>query len=550
MNTHQQTPIDLLLHWAQTRPDAIYLHQPVDRVWHSYSWSQVLDQASRIASALQQQGLPRGSRIAIISKNCAHWIIADLAIMLGGYVSVPLFQNQSSETTQYVLQHAEVKLAFVGKLDEPARVDAALPADLPRIVFPYPDALPGLSWDQLLASHTPLPLDRLPAMDEMATIMYTSGTTGNPKGAVHRFRQVSYAASQGCAEFAMNDSDRFFSYLPLSHAAERFMVEMISLYGGVPVYFTESLATFPSDLKKVQPTLFFSVPRLWTRFQLGILQKLPQAKLDRLLRIPLLRNLLKARIKRGLGLAKARMIVTGAAATPPALLHWYARLGIPIQEGYAMTEAFCYGLVNRPGKIRIGSVGQPLPDCQLRISDAGEIQLKNAALMDEYYREPEKSAEVLTADGWYRSGDIGEVDQQGYLHITGRLKDQFKTAKGKFVDPAPIEGKLLENQYLEQICLMGSDLPCTVAVSVLAENAQQLPHVEVSKSLRATLDNINAKLDKHEQIGRLIILRRPWSIEGGELTPTLKLKRHIVEQRQAATVQAALAQSDTIYWEQ
>ena len=550
MDYTRQTPVDMLLHWAQTRPDAVYLHQPVNRIWQHYTWAQVLDQASRMAGALQQMGLPRGSRIAIISKNCAHWIMADLAIMLGGYISVPLFQNQASDTTRYVLQHAEVQLAFVGKLDEPARVDAALPADLPRIVFPYPDALPGQRWDSLISSHAPLPLDTLPAMVDIATIMYTSGTTGNPKGAQHRFRQVSYAASQGCAEFAMSDADRFFSYLPLSHAAERFMVEMISLYGGVPVYFTESLETFPSDLQKVQPTLFFSVPRLWTRFQLGILQKLPQAKLDKLLAIPLLRNLIKAKIKRGLGLSRARMVVTGAAATPPSLLQWYARLGIQIQEGYAMTEAFCYGLVNRPGKIRIGTVGQPLPDCQLRISDEGEIQLKNAALMDEYYREPEKSAEVLTSDGWYRSGDIGEVDQDGYLRITGRLKDQFKTAKGKFVDPAPIEGKLLENQSLEQLCLMGSNLPSTVAVAVLSEAAQQQPRDAVTRSLQATLDKTNASLDKHEQISRLIILRQPWTIEGGELTPTLKLKRHIVEQRQAATVQAALAQTHAIYWEQ
>ncbi len=545
----QKTPVDMLVHWAHTRPNDIYLHQPVRREWRSWSWAQTLDEVSRMATALKARGYAPGSRIAILSKNCAHWFMADFAIMLAGYVSVPLFQNQSPEGIRYVLEHSDAKLVFVGKLDEPDKVDAALPATLARIAFPYPGKLHGDDWDELLARHPPAALETAPVLDDVATFIYTSGTTGHPKGAVHRYRQIAAATAAGRRAFGLNPQDSFFSYLPLSHAAERFMVEMISVYGGVPVYFAESLETFAADLQHVQPTLFFAVPRLWTKFQQGILAKLPQRKLDLLLRLPIVSGLIRRKIRHGLGLSRARLIISGAAAISPALQQWYQRLGVNIQEGYAMTELFCYGVITPPDGIRIGYVGKPLPGLEVKTAANGELLLRCPAVMDGYYRDPEKTAEVLTPDGFYRTGDLGEIDREGYVRITGRAREQFKTAKGKFVSPTHIEGKLLENQAIEQICLMGSDLPHTIAVAVLSEQARQSARDALQASLAATVDRVNRVLEKHEQVGKLVVVSEPWTIDNGLLTPTLKLKRHVVEQRYLSLVEKLIEHPDVVMWE-
>jgi long-chain acyl-CoA synthetase len=545
-----RTLIDALLVQASRQPDAIYLHQPLHRQWRTWTWAQTLEEVRRMAAALIARDFPPGSRIAIVSKNCAHWLMADLAILLAGHVSVPLYQNQSAEVTRYVLQHSGAVLVFTGKLDEPAKVAAALPPEVPRIAFPYPDRLPGEDWDTLVAAHAPLPLDRLPHADDLATLLYTSGTTGHPKGVVMRFRQMDAALTAGLKQFSLGPRDRLLSYLPLSHVAERAFIEVGSAYTGASVHFVESLDTFAADLQRAQPTVFFAVPRLWTRFQMGVLAKLPQARLDRLLRIPVVSALLRRKIRRALGLAKARSVMSGAASIAPALLDWYARLGITIHEVYGMTETFGQATTTALAEVRAGSVGKPFDGVELKIDPRnGEVLLRCPSLMDGYWREPGKTAEVMTADGYYRSGDMGEIGPDGALRIVGRVREQFKTAKGKFVSPAPIEGLLMENPCLEQVCVMGSGLAQPVALAVLSDIGKAQPRRELQRAFEALLASINRRLDAHERVAKLVLSTDPWTIENGLLTPTLKLKRQPMEQRYQALLADLVDHPSSVVWQ-
>jgi long-chain acyl-CoA synthetase len=544
------TAVEALIAQAQQQPDAIYLHQPVNRQYRSWTWAQTLDEVRRMAAALQARGFAPGSRIAITSKNCAHWIMADLAILMAGYVSVPLYQNQSTEVTRYVLEHSGAVLVFTGKLDEPGVVDGSLPPELPRISFPYPGKLAGDDWDALVKAHPPLPLDKLPKPDDVVTIVYTSGTTGNPKGVVMRLRQMDAAVKNGLKQITITPQDRAISYLPLSHVAERALIEVGSLYTGMSVYFVESLDTFAQDLQTAQPTVFFAVPRLWTRFQMGVLSKMPQAKLDRLLRIPILSGIVRKKIQTALGLAKAHSVFSGAASISPGLLDWYKRLGITIHEVYGMTETFGQGTTTASMAQRAaGSVGKPYDGVELKLGPDGEVLLRCPSLMDGYYREPEKTAEVITPDGFYRTGDMGEIASDGSLKIIGRVREQFKTAKGEFVSPAPIEGQLMDNAWLEQVCVLGRGLAQPVALGVLSDIGKAQSRESVQESFASLLAGINAKLPTHERVAKLVLTNDPWTIENGLLTPTLKLKRQPMEQRYGALLEGISDKPGVVVWQ-
>ncbi|HEX5842859.1 MAG TPA: AMP-binding protein [Pseudomonas sp.] len=525
-----QLPLERLAFWVEKRPDAIWLSQPVNGQWHDFTWAQVDEQARRLASALQALGCAPGERVALLSKNCAEWLIADLAIMLAGLVSVPLYPLQSAESINYVLRHAQCKAIFLGKLDEPEKLAAGIPAEVLRIAMPYPTLPAEHRWAQLLAAHQPLRDGHPQLPGELLSILYTSGTTGQPKGVMLSAKAFAYAGSQSVKELQITEQDQYFSYLPLSHAAERFLVEMTALYSGGRVAFVESLETFASDLRHVRPTVFFSVPRLWTRFQQGVLEKLPQPKLARLLRIPLLGRLVARKIRQGLGLDRARILVSGAAAIPRALLDWYQGIGLTICEGYGMTEHLAYGCFNRPGQVRFGTVGRPMPGNELRIAENGEILLRCPSLMLGYYLDPEKTAETIS-DGWLHTGDKGEVDAQGYLKITGRVKDIFKTSKGKYIAPAPIEGEIAKNLWVEQVCLMGSNLDQPLALIELSPAAREQPREQVTADLAQTLAQLNAQLQAHERLSHFILVREAWTVDNGCMTPTMKIRRNVLEAR-------------------
>lgn len=540
-------PLERLRHWQRNAPDQVFLRQPVDGAVRELGWAQVAGQVRTLALRLHDLGLQPGDRLAVLSKNCAEWFITDLALMMGGFISVPIFATANAETISYILEHSAARALFVGKLDDWHKLQHGIPRDIPRIAFPYETLPAEHTWAELLAGD---PADRdlpEPRPEDLMSIVYTSGSTGRPKGVMLSHGAYAFACEQVSRTCQVTSRDRAISYLPLAHITERVYIQGAFLYGGGQVSFVESLDTFAATLQEVSPTMFLSVPRLWTRFQMAVQDKVPAARLRRLLRIPLLNRLVKRRIRRGLGLDDARLLGSGTAPIAPSILNWYRELGLNISEGWGMTESAGYGTMSLPfDAAKLGTVGRPGSGVELRISDEGEVLLRSPALMQGYYLDPEKTAEAMV-DGWLRTGDKGSLDEDGYLRLTGRLKDIFKTGKGKYVAPVPIESLFLANPLIEQVCIVGAGMPQPVAVVVLSEAAERESRAELISALDNTRRQVNERLMPHERIASLLVARDEWTSDNGLLTPTLKLKRHLLEERYGAL--AGWADSDTVVWE-
>ena len=526
-----------LYHWERTAPDRVVLSQPVGGgVVRDYTWREVLDQSRRMAAHLQSLALPAGSTIAILSKNTAHWLMSDFAIWLAGHVSVPLYPTLAAGTIRQILEHCEAQLLFVGKLDGWDAMQPGVPSGLRCIALPLAPATSYPGWDEIVARTAPLAGHPVRRADELATLMYTSGTTGMPKGVMHSFGTFAWSVQSGLKRISVLDENaRMLSYLPLSHVAERTLVEHGQLATGMHVYFAESLDTFTADLQRARPTVFFSVPRLWVKFQQGVFAKMPPAKLDRLLKIPLLRGVVRRKVLKALGLDACRFAAGGAAPMPPELLRWYGRLGLDLVEVYGMTENCGISHATLPGQPRPGTVGLPYDGVQSRIDPAsGEIQMKSPGVMLGYYKAPELTRQAFTADGWLRTGDKGELDAEGNLRITGRVKDLFKTSKGKYVAPAPIEDRLVMHAAVEACCVTGANLGQPLALLMLnAAAAAQAADAAGRSALEATLaehlQTVNAALDPHEQLACLVVMAQAWTVENDLITPTFKVKRNRIE---------------------
>ncbi|MEC9302898.1 MAG: AMP-binding protein [Bacteroidota bacterium] len=522
------SPLEMLYKWEKEKPNEIFLSQPINGVWHNWTWQEFGDEVRKMATYLKQLNLPSESKIGLLSKNCAHWLMTDMAIMMSGHVSVPLYPNLNAETLSKILSHSETKLLFVGKLDNYNEMKEGVPHEIPCITFPfYSENYP--KWDDLLKNISPLKEDIIRKPNELATIIYTSGTTGVPKGVMHKFFNFSFATTNAVNIIPLKE-ESFFSYLPLCHIAERLLVQMGSLYCGGRVSFVENLDTFAKNLSDVSPTIFLGVPRIWTKFQQGILSKIPQKKLTLLLKIPIISTIIKNKIKKNIGLANANNVFTGAAPTPVSLIKWFTHLGINIQEAYAMTENTCYSHVTLKNNIKIGYVGKPLPLCQVKLSSRKEILIKHDALMDGYYKMENETSQTIV-NGWLHTGDEGYIDDEGFLKITGRVKDLFKTTKGKYVAPSPIEMKISANKNIEQVCVVGDELPQPIALLVLSERGKSTLREDLKISLNRTLDNMNSMLENHEKIHNFIVLDQPWTVENKLLTPTMKIKRNLIEKK-------------------
>ena len=544
------TPLDALLHWEKHRANEVYLRQPINGTFHEFTWSQVADQTKRIAQALQSLGLTPGDKIAILAKNSAEWFINDLAIMYAGYISVPIYSTANAKTINYVLEHSEAKVLFVGKLDNYQSLEGKIPADIITISYPYETLNCQYKWNDLLEQHQPLATPAHINLEDLMSIIYTSGSTGDPKGVMITFAAFKSASQNIIKSFEFEPGDRLLSYLPLAHITERVYIEGGSIYAGEGVVsFVESLDTFVSNIQSVEPTLFISVPRLWTRFQMGVLQKMPAHKLNFLLKIPFVSGLVKAKIKRGLGLHHARILGCGSAAVSPALLEWYKRLGLNITEAWGMTENLAYGTLNYPfNPQKIGTIGKPGEGVDLKISEIGEILVEGDGLMSGYYKDEAQTKESFDEEGYFKTGDKGEIDSNGYVKITGRVKDIFKTSKGKYVTPVPIECKFGENPNIEQICITGTALTQPVALVVLSPEARELGQEVMTTNLEETRQHINKSLESHARIGHIIVLKDEWTVDNGLLTPTLKFKRHELESRFKPFYEEQ--HQDNIVWEQ
>ena len=542
-----QSPLEMLYRWESETPNKLYMRQPINDEWHKWTWSETATEVRKMAAYLKSLDLSPKSKIAILSKNCAHWIMSDLAIMMAGHVSVPLYPNLKAESIKQILDHSETKLVFVGKLDDFASMRPGIPKDMPCIAYPFYSEEGYPVWGDLVKDIEPIAENIVREPNDLATIIYTSGTTGMPKGVMHKFYNFSFATSNAVPLLGLATEERFFSYLPLCHIAERLLVEMGSLYSGGMVSFAESLDTFAKNLSDTKPTAFLGVPRIWTKFQQGILTKLPQKKLNVLLAIPGVSSLIKKKIKSGLGLQEARNVFTGAAPTPVSTLKWFKRLGINIQEAYAMTENCCYSHVTLNDDIQFGFVGKALPHCEVKLSEKNEILIKHIALMDGYYKE-EKQTQDTIKDGWLYTGDEGHIDSKGFLKITGRVKDLFKTSKAKYVAPAPIEMKLSANKNIEQVCVVGDNIPQPIALITLSEYGKSRPAEDVVASLSKTLTVVNPKFDAHERLKKIIVLDQEWTIENNLLTPSMKIKRNEVEKLHKENYVSWYEREEEVIW--
>lgn len=526
------SPLDKFYHWEKTTPDLVFLRQPVHGKLNEYSFAQAGREIRSIANALDSLKLPSGSNIAILSKNCAHWIMADLAIWMSGHVSVPLYPNLTSASIHQILEHSEAKAIFIGKLDDYESQQSGIPDSLHKISFALYGPQEGLAWNDLLKKHSPLESDVARGQKELTTIMYTSGTTGMPKGVMFSFEQLMWTASTAIQALQEHHAfplhPKLFSYLPLCHIAERMVTELVGVTLGATITFADSLETFAKNLSDTQPHLFFGVPRIYSKFQEKILEKLPSSRLKLLLGIPLLRSVLKSQLKKKLGLAEAKIVGVGAAPVPTSMVQWYKSLGIIVRDIYGMTEngGFCtFNLLS----VKMGSVGQPWPRVEVKLGEQGEILTRHPGTMKGYYKEPAMTAEMFDHDGFLKSGDVGEFDQQNFLTITGRIKDIFKTDKGKYVAPTPIEMRLLSNPYIDQVCVVGMGIPQPIALVILSQMGKAKSKEDIIKSLSATLEDVNLVLESYEKLETAVIMKSDWSIENGLLTPTLKVKRNEVE---------------------
>lgn len=546
-----------LLYWEANTPEAVYLTQPANGVVRNYTWRQVADEVKRMAAYLQSLNLPERSSIALLGRNSAHWIMADLAITLAGHVTVPMYPTLNAETAEYILEHCEARLLFLGKMDGKAdtwnEIKGSIPATLPVIGMPLSPAFGNIpQWTEIIARTAPLAVPKLPQLSDLATIVYTSGSTGRPKGVMHSFATM-ISITQGMeAIWNFSNKERMLSYLPLAHVAERAAVETTSLYFGFRIYFSEGLETFQQDLQRAQPTLFFSVPRLWTKFYLGVSEKLPPKKQKILFNLPIVGKAVKKKVLKQLGLDQTRFALTGSAPLPPNIIEWYRNLGLELLDVYGMSENFGYSHSNKPNQARVGYVGSVNPGVHHRLAENGEIEVKSPAQMLGYYK---LESNDLTADGYFRTGDRGEIDSQGRLKITGRVKELFKTSKGKYVAPVPIENKLNNHPKVEAVCVMGAGEPQPFALLMLSQDAHnelakgEIDRQHLTHDFKALLQEVNKTLEDHETLDYVVVVKDVWRVENGYLTPTLKIKRNVLEDRYARHGDEWLKQKQAIIWE-
>lgn len=531
--TASHTPpsiIDCFCHFELSKPNQLFLSEPVNQVYQNFTWQSAGEEIRKMVTAIHSLGIKKGDKIAILSKNCAYWVMADMAIMMAGCVSIPLYPNISPNQLKELLLHSDSKMIFLGKLDDPEKMRAVVPKQLVQVCFPFYPIENCTSWIDITREQKPFIGNPEIDTDALACIIYTSGTTGKPKGVMHTYRAMNFAVAAFLKANPTIQTEIFFSYLPLCHVAEKMLIECGTLFTGSTMYFVESMDRFTKNLQDTEPTMFLAVPRIWEKMQEEILKKIPQKKLNLILSIPIVSRIFKKIIRKKMGLARAHFIFTGASPINKALLEWYSRLDITIMEAYGMTENLALSHANRKNATKFGTVGTAYEEVIVRLAADQEVQVKSTSSMLGYYKEPELSADCFE-DGFLKTGDQGSIDSEGFLTITGRIKDQFKTSKGKYINPAPIESQLLTNSLIGQACVVGHALPHALALCILSEGAKNLDPSLIIKDLSDFLKTINTDLEHYERIAKLVLISEEWTVENAILTPTLKIKRKTVDEK-------------------
>jgi long-chain acyl-CoA synthetase len=537
-------PLEMFYQWEQQQPHKTWLRQHDGLQWRDYSWSDVGVSARQLAAGLLAQGLEAGDKVGLYAENCAHWVIADMAIMMAGLVSVPIYTSMPEDKIRYVVDHSEMKLLLVGD-------QCALSVDEVEAAFSRQVKVLGIGyqshhWQSLCEQAPALSGNPQREADDLWTIAYTSGTTGLPKGVMHSFCTLPSSVYDIRLLCDTNSESRYFSYLPLAHIAERSVVELHSLYSGGLIGFNRSKESFVEDLLEIRPTFFFSVPRIWANLKAGIVANMGEENWSRCIEEPEFGKATGEKVLASMGLGEVTLALTGSAPIPPSDIRAWRCLGMPLCEGFGQSESMSTAF-NRKDNFKVGSIGLPITErAEMKISSEGELLLRSPGNMVGYFKEPEKTVETIV-DGWLRTGDKARIDEDGFIFITGRVKDIFKTAKGKYVAPAPIENTFALFNGVEQCCLVGRGFPQTIMLAVLSEGIVRTE--ELHQALQVHLQNINKTLEAHERMSQVVLCAQPWSIENGLLTHTLKVLRDEVESHHADSLQKAMAADDSVYWE-
>lgn len=507
---------------AATKPDDIQFVDRKNGEDISFTFQEAHHTVNAIAKSLARLYQGPGHKISILSKNRAHWVMADLGIMRSGNVVAPVFTSMPPKTFSYALEFAEIELIFVGEAGNWPQVKDLIPAHVKTVTFPGVElADTDYTFDAFLELGRDTPLPAHPDPEKTATIIFTSGTTGLPKGVMHSLKTLFFGI-RNVMRLA-GPQARFFSYLPLAHLGDRAVISLHAVQSGSRLAFTDSQETFLADLQAAAPTMFLGIPRIFDKLTQGILAKFggDEKLLRTMLEGPEGNGLIQM-IKAGLGFQNIDFIMASTAPTSQATKEWWARIDLPILDGYGMTEGLPITSVKRDDPLDSG-VGKPEDDAEIKISGRGEILSTGPGQALGYFKNEAATAETFKG-GWLHTGDRGFIDDRGFLHITGRLQDTFKTAKGKYVAPVPLELTFSRCSLVEQQCLYGYGLVQPIMLCCLAEAAPK-DKMLVEQELKTITQTLNQELEPHERIGGIIICGAPWSIENGILTHTMKVKR-------------------------
>ena len=528
--------VDKLYELKSELPNEIFLRQPYGDIWKEFTYEEVINEALQVVTALKAMGLQKGDKIGIYSKNHYQWVITELAIMMGGFITVPFYANLVGDDLNEVIKLSEIKLLFVGKIDNWKKAKEGIPTDLPIINFAQDSNKikvdSGIHWNDFIKDKEADQSNFRPSLNDTWAIFYTSGTTGVPKGAIMDYAapaNLNIKQDKQHKNFNLDTPGRntFISYLPLNHIAEQALIIAVGFYNEGQISFVESLYTFAKNLADTKPSVFLAVPNIWLKLQQGIMANNP--RLDAMLRIRNAAEEIKKKIRISIGLDNTKLIISGASALPTSTINWFQKIGVNIQETYGMTEAMGIVVLQPRDDIRSVRTGKTFEEGLIKVDpETNEILVKNSWMFSGYYNEPELSIASFDKEGYYKTGDTGEYDSDGYLKVKGRLNDTFKTTKGEFIVPVPIENRFIGNTFIEQICVIGIDLPQPMALIQLSEKSKSVNFDELKKSLLETLNKVNAQLHLHEKLNKLIATSERWSLENNILTPTNKIKRDTI----------------------
>ncbi|WP_276499765.1 AMP-dependent synthetase/ligase [Pontibacter litorisediminis] len=566
---------DLLPHQMQQFPKPDCLASKVNGTWQKYTTSDVLEYANQVSLGLLKLGIGKEDKVAIISFNRPEWVLVDFGIQQIGAISVPMYPTITEEDYRYIFNDAEVKAVFVSDAALYNKVVAATEGmEGIKEIYTFDDIHGAKNWKEVLKMGEKEDVSQLEPLkaavkpEDTLTIIYTSGTTGNPKGVMLTHDNLMSNVRGTVPYVPVNHQHRALSFLPLCHVFERMLLYLYFRIG-VSIYYAESIEKVADNLKEVKPHLFTTVPRLLekvydkivaTGMELtGVKRKLFFWALELGLKydpqvdhgwwynkqLDLANKLIFSKWREALG-GNVRVIVSGGAALQPRLARVFWSANIRVMEGYGLTETSPVISVNRyePENNMIGTVGMAIDGVEIKIAEDGEILTRGPHVMKGYYKKPELTAEVIDKDRWFHTGDIGEMIQGKYLKITDRKKEMFKTSGGKYVAPQPIENKLKESVVIEQVMIVGDGRKYASALIVpsfmglqdwanhkgikYTTDEEMLKHPDVIEKFKREIDKANEGLAQYETVKKFALIPKMWTVESGELTPTLKVKRKII----------------------